>query len=431
MNKEILRLAIPNIISNISIPLLSTVDTALMGRLSAAHLGAVGLSSMLFNFIYWNFGFLRMGTTGMTAQAYGAENNKEIAAVLTRGLALAALLALIIFGLKEPIFAISADLLNVNDSQVPLVKEYFDVRIYGAPASFALFCLMGWFFGMQNAVIPLVITIVINVTNMAVSAYLVQVANMEIKGVAIGTVIAQYLGLLLSVIFILLRYRSNVKEISISFLKDIQAIKGYLSINRDLFIRTVCLTFGFGFFYSMSSKAGAMILAVNVILQQFLNWMSYAVDGFAYASESLVGKYKGKKDNALTLKSIRYSFYWGFAFALVFVVVYTFMGVPILKLFTNEIDVIEATKPFLVWVAIIPIFGFASYIWDGVYIGLTASRTMRNAMLLALLCYLFSFYALEGILTPVNNLWISLIIFLGSRGIIQWLYFRKYGLDLP
>lgn len=430
MNREILKLAIPNIISNISIPLLSTIDTALMGRLSAAHLGAVGLSSMLFNLIYWNFGFLRMGTTGMTAQAYGAEDNHEIAAVLTRGLALSLVLSILIFIFKDPIFNASVSLLNVQQDQLPLVREYFDIRICGAPASFAMFCLMGWFFGMQNAVIPLIITIVINIVNMVLSAYLVYQLDWEIRGVALGTVGAQYLGLFLSILFILSKYRVHVKAIKLSILKDVQALKGYLSINSDLFIRTVCLTFSFGFFYSMSSKAGALILAVNVILLQFLNWMSYAVDGFAYASESLVGKYKGKKDDNLTRKSIHYSFYWGFGFAMLFVAVYSLFGVPLLRIFTNEVDIIEASKPYLIWVAIIPIFGFASYIWDGVFIGLTASKSMRNAMILSLVTYMIAYYIGENYLSPIDNLWVSMIIFLSVRGMIQWLYYRRYGLEM-
>ena len=431
MNKEILRLAIPNIISNISIPLLSTIDTALMGRLSAAHLGAVGLSSMLFNFIYWNFGFLRMGTTGMTAQAYGAKNEEDIAAVLTRGLALAFVLAVFIFIFQGPIYQLSESLLNVDGAQAPFVKEYYDIRIYGAPASFALFCLMGWFFGMQNAVIPLAITIIINVVNMVLSAYLVNVKGMEIKGVAYGTVAAQYIGFSLAVGCILWKYKSYLKQLSLAFLRDVSAIKGYLQFNRDLFIRTVCLTFGFGFFYSMSSKAGALILAVNVILQQFLNWMSYAIDGFAYASESLVGKYYGAKDFNKTTQSIRYSFLWGLGFAIVFLVVYSLFGVDILRVFTDEPDVIEATIPYLWWVAVIPLFAFVSYIWDGIYIGLTASKTMRNSMLISLLLYLLVYYVGAAFLDPVNNLWISLLVFLSMRGLVQYLYYKKYGLDMP
>ncbi len=402
-----------------------------MGRLSAAHLGAVGLSSMLFNFIYWNFGFLRMGTTGMTAQAYGAKNEEDIAAVLTRGLALAFVLAVFIFIFQGPIYQLSESLLNVDGAQAPFVKEYYDIRIYGAPASFALFCLMGWFFGMQNAVIPLAITIIINVVNMVLSAYLVNVKGMEIKGVAYGTVAAQYIGFSLAVGCILWKYKSYLKQLSLAFLRDVSAIKGYLQFNRDLFIRTVCLTFGFGFFYSMSSKAGALILAVNVILQQFLNWMSYAIDGFAYASESLVGKYYGAKDFNKTTQSIRYSFLWGLGFAIVFLFVYSLFGVDILRVFTDEPDVIEATIPYLWWVAVIPLFAFVSYIWDGIYIGLTASKTMRNSMLISLLLYLLVFYVGAAFLDPVNNLWISLLVFLSMRGLVQYLYYKKYGLDMP
>jgi len=199
MNKEILRLAIPNILSNISIPLLSTVDTVLMGSLSAAHLGAVGIGGMIFNFIYWNFGFLRMGTTGMTAQAFGAKNQEEQIHLFLRAGLIALVTAILIILLMRPIESLSLLAFNMEGGQAGLVSEYFRVRIWAAPASLMIFVMTGWFFGMQNAIYPLLITVLVNVTNMVASIYLVKYLDMGIRGVALGTVIAQYLGLLIAI----------------------------------------------------------------------------------------------------------------------------------------------------------------------------------------------------------------------------------------
>ena len=295
MNKEILRLAIPNILSNISVPLLSTVDTILMGHLSASHLGAVGIGSMIFNFIYWNFGFLRMGTTGMTAQAYGAENKMEISNTLGRACALGLVLAVIILLFQIPIGELSYYLLNVTDNQYALVREYFLIRILAAPATLILYSVLGWFFGMQNAIYPMLLTIFINVINIAVSAYLVLGLGMEVSGVAWGTVIAQYGGLFLAALMLRHKYKVYLDGFKQKNILRFNKLLRFLRINGDIFIRTICLTFAFGFFYSQSSNLGELALAANVILLQLLNWMSYGIDGFAFASESLVGKYVGAK----------------------------------------------------------------------------------------------------------------------------------------
>ncbi len=425
MNKEILRLAIPNIISNISIPLIATVDTALMGRFSALHIGAVGVGAMIFNFIYWNFGFLRMGTTGMTAQAFGQKDKTRITQLLGQALVVAGILAFIVLILQKPLGDASFYLMNIEGEQLTLVAKYFNIRIWAAPATLALYALMGWFFGLQNAIIPLILTVTINLVNILANFFFIYYLEMDVEGVAWGTVIAQYTGLLLGLFFLFRRYSSYLKLLSNTTILQIHALKQFLSINRDIFIRTLCLTFAFGFFYSQSATQGAMILAVNVILLQYLNWMSYAVDGFAYATESLVGKYKGANDEIKLNKTIRLNFIWGMGLAILFSLVYALFGEQFLYIFTDKSEVIAASIPYLFWMILLPILATPCYIWDGVYIGLTASKAMRNSMLLALGLYLMVHYSIIS-LWGNHSLWGALLFFLFLRGLIQWLLYLKY-----
>ena len=425
MNREILKLAVPNIISNISVPLLSSVDTLLMGHLSPAHLGAVGLGSMIFNFFYWNFGFLRMGTTGITAQAFGREDKKDITNTLGRAFFIALAISVVLLVFQKPIGNISFSLMNVIASQEELVAQYFYIRLVAAPATLGLYALFGWFFGMQNAIYPLILTILINLVNIVCSVVFVYQLGWEIEGVAWGTVIAQYVGLIFALIIIAYKYREYLIELSFKALMEIQEIKRFMVINRDIFLRTVCLTFAFAFFYSKSSQAGDMVLAANVILMQFLNWMSYGIDGFAFASESLTGKYFGKGDRVKLNQAIRLSFIWGFGVAVMYSLLYGLGGNFLLGIFTDQQDVIEYTRPLLFWMVITPIAGVWSYIWDGVFIGLTASKAMRDSMVLSLVLYLLCFYAFKS-LDTADLLWLALVFFLVARGIIQaWMFYRR------
>jgi len=427
MNREILRLAIPNILSNISVPLLSTVDTALMGRLTEDHIGAVGLGAMIFNFIYWNFGFLRMGTTGITAQAYGRADEQALVSTLGRALLIGFVLAVGIMVLQQPFLNLSGYLLNVPDSQQGYVGTYFFIRIWAAPATLALYSLLGWFFGMQNAIYPLILTLVINVANMALSYYLVANLGWEVEGVAWGTVASQYIGFFVALGMIRFRYWDIIRQFQKEALLAVEAFSRFLKINSDIFIRTVCLTFAFGFFYSKSAVEGATILAANVILLQYLNWMSYGADGFAYAAESLVGKYAGAKDASSLDRVITKSFIWGMGLAVLFSLAYGMGGNALLSVFTDQADVIDAAQPYLLWMVVLPLIGLACYIWDGIYIGLTASRAMRDTMLISLAIYLIAYYSLSPTFGN-HGLWGALLIFLGARGLVQWVYFRRLNL---
>lgn len=424
MNKEILRLAIPNILSNLSVPLLSTVDTILMGNLSALHIGAVGIGSMIFNFVYWNFGFLRMGTTGMTAQAFGSEDKGAMANTLFRSFLLAVMLASLVVLFQNPLGEAGVYLMNVAPEQIDLVLEYFTIRIWDAPATLLIYVMMGWFFGMQNAIYPLMLTIFINTINIAVSYWMVTNLGWGIEGVAWGTVIAQYSGVVLAILLWIFRYGAMTQLASIGRILRIEELKGFLQINGDLFIRTICLTFAFGFFYSRSSADGTLVLAANVILQHFLNWLSYGVDGFAYASESLVGKYKGKADMRTLNRVVKLSFGWGMGLAVLIATIYWFAGDWLLNIFTTEANVIEAAQPYLLWVIILCLVATPCYIWDGVFIGLTASKEMRNSMLLSLICYLGIYYMVVDRLGN-HGLWLALTLFLLLRGTLLFVIYRR------
>jgi MATE family multidrug resistance protein len=425
MNKEILRLAIPNILSNISVPLLSSVDTILMGHLSPAHLAALGVAAMIFTFLYGNFNFLRMGTTGMSAQAYGKKDAKALTYTLLRAIMLAFVLGFVLIILQEPIIDTAIFLMNVAPEYEKMVRDYFYIRIYTAPAIFMIYALMGWYFGLQNAYYPLWITIFINLLNLGLSIYFVKVMGMGVSGAAYGTLIAQYGGVVLALL-LLYRYREKLTNIERKELFYREAFLSFLHINKNIFIRTVALTFVLAFFYAQAAKAGELMLSVMILLLQFMIWMSFAIDGFANAAESLVGKYYGAKNWKLFYKAVRYSFYWGGALSLLFAVAYYFGGRMILEIYTNQQILIDKTMQFMFWVALMPVLSFGAFIWDGVFIGMTASKSMRDAVIWSTALFLGLFYMTNKI-DFVWSLWLSFLLFFLFRTLLQTWMFRKYG----
>ncbi len=423
VNREILKLAIPNILSNVSVPLLSSVDTALMGFEDAPeYLAAVGLGAMVFNFIYWGFGFLRMGTTGMTAQAFGRNDSKDILSLLGKGWMVAIIISTLFLVFQMPLREICSWLVGADETTAPLIAEYFHIRIWGAPAALGLMVVMGWLFGMQNAVYPLILTLVINAVNIATSMILVNQYDMGISGVAWGTLVAQYIGLLTAIGLLLYKYKSILKNFSWQLVNQWKSYADFFRVNRDIFIRTVCLIIAFGFFFNRSAAEGVLIVAVNQVFFQFINWMSYAVDGFAYASESLVGKYVGEKNKPKERQSILWSFIWGGGFALVFSIAYALAGNSFIRIFTDQPDVISRSQDFLFWMIIYPICGFASYIWDGVFIGKTASKAMRDTMLISLVCFIAAYFIFSS--WGNHGLWMALTVFVVARGALQTLWMK-------
>lgn len=417
MNKKILRLAIPNIISNVSVPLLSMVDLAIAGHMgSLSFIGAIGVAGVIFNFVYWNFGFLRMGTTGFTAQAYGARDLAKTVDIFLRSALIAIGIALILILTQKWMLQFAFQFIHVTDATREPIQQYFYIRIWSAPCVLLLYTFKGWFIGMQNSKIPMVIAIVVNVLNIALSLLFVYTLKFDFKGVAMGTVVAEYLGLLLAIILWLKYYGKLKKYIDWTRVFIKEELLSFFKVNINIFLRTFCLIIVFTSFTSFSSKSGDTILAVNTLLLQLFTLFSYIMDGFAYAAESLTGRFIGSKNESNLRISIKYIFRWGWILTIIFTVLYLFWGDQLLALLTNNSSVLEAAKQFYVWILFIPVAGFAAFLWDGVYVGATASKAMRDAIFLATFGYFVVYYILEPFLGN-DALWIALLLFLLLRGL--------------
>lgn len=430
MNKKILRLAIPNILSNLSVPLLSSVDTAIVGHLEkVSYLGAIAIGSMIFNFVYWGFGFLRMGTTGLTAQAFGKKNDEEIILVLARSLSVALLTAISIFGLQYFIKEISFYLVTTGPEVEKYARDYFDIRIFAAPATLGLYAFHGWFLGMQNAKYPLILTVVVNVLNIGFNFLFIYGYGMNVDGVALGTVFAQYFGLILAIFLYLKKYREFTAALIIKKIMDVEPIKKFFSVNFDIFLRTLSLIFAFTFFTAVSADLGTEILAANTILLQLWMILSYGVDGFAFAAESLVGKYIGAGNKQKLQSAIKYSFIWGIGLGVILTIIYFFLDREILAFYTDKTEIINLASAYFIWTLLAPLTNSICYIWDGVFIGATATKPMRNSMLLSVLIFYLPIYYLTVDILGNDALWLAMISFMIVRGVSLTLYAPKYILS--
>lgn len=431
MNKKILNLAIPNIISNVTVPLLGMVDLAITGHLdSDVYIGAIAVGTMIFNIIYLAFGFLRMGVTGLTAQVVGANNKPEIINNLFRGLAISLAGATLLIALQIPIERFTFLLVDASTEVEHFAKEYFYIRIWAAPATISLYAFTGWFVGMQNTKIPMVIALLINIFNIVLNIFFVNIMGMKSDGVALGTVIAQYLGLVIAILFFTGKFRKYLKYLvwKSVFLKE--RISYFYKINKDIFIRTVSLIIVFTFFTSSSASTNNNILAANTLLMQFMFIFSYITDGFAYAAEALSGKYLGQKDFLSLKKLIRLIFFWGLLLSALFTVVYIVFGNGLIALLTNQQKVIDISNVYKFWIILIPITSVWSFIWDGIFVGITASKQMRNSMLISVFLVFFPTWFLLNKAIGNHALWLAFILFLFTRGLAQtfiYLYSKNYN----
>lgn len=426
MNRSILKLAIPNIISNITIPLLGLVDMILMGHLgSASYIGAIALGGTIFSVLYSFFSFLRAGTTGFTAQALGSGDKTETIYSLYRSLSIGVPIILFILIMQVPIAKISTLLLDGSDEVKSLAISYFYIRIWAAPANILLYCLNGWFVGMQNTKIPMFIAILINVMNIVFSIFFVLVLKQNVTGVALGTVIAQYSGLTLAIILLIKNYKSYFIKIKKETLFDFNKIKRFFKVNTDLMIRSFLLIISIAFFTNQSAKLGDNILAINMILLQSFYIFSYFTDGFAYAGEALVGKYIGSKDRNNLVKVIRLLLLWGFSISIPFTILYALFPSTFVRIISDNPNILMEVKPYYIYMIVIPLITFAAFIWDGIYIGATASKAIRNTMIIAtIFIFLPSWY----LLTPKfgnHGLWIAFLCFMTARGVAMTLTAKK------
>ena len=425
MNKRILGLAVPSIISNITVPLLGLVDVSIVGHLgSATYIGAIAVGGMLFSMIYWIFGFLRMGTSGLTAQAYGRRDLAEVILLFVRSLGIAFGLALLLIMLQYPILKVAFTLIDATPAIKDLASLYFRICIWGAPAVLGLYSFAGWFVGMQNSRFPMYIAITQNVVNIAASLFFVFVWNRGVAGVAMGTLVALYAVLLMASLLWFGYYRRLWQKLNWQMLTDYETMRSFFILNRDIFFRTLCLVAVTTYFTSRGAEQGDIILAVNTLMMQLFTLYSYIMDGFAYAGEALTGRYVGAHNQADLRRMIRTLFAWGVGLALAFTLLYGIGGSSFLGLLTNEQEVLNASSDYFYWVLAIPLAGMAAFLWDGIYIGATASRQMLYSMLVASV----SFFILQRIFQQQmgnHALWMAFIAYLFLRGLVQTGLARK------
>lgn len=424
-NKEILHIAIPAIISNITVPLLGLIDVAITGHLgNVSYIGAIAIGGMLFNMIYWIFGFLRMGTGGMTSQAFGSKNEMECRNILFRSMAVSLAMATTLILLQLPISKTAFALIDSSDEVKLYASEYFHICIWGAPAVLGLYSFTGWFIGMQNSRYPMFIAIAQNIINIAASLLFVLGMGMKIEGVAYGTLIAQYAGLLMA-LFLAKKYvKKPIRSISARNIFNRKSMSDFFKVNRDIFFRTLCIVAVTVFFTSSGAGYGDTILAVNTLLMQMFTIFSYIMDGFAYAGEAIVGKYVGSRNYFLLRKTIKHLISWGIVIAVFFTLLYGIGGKDFLTLLTSETKVIDNSSEYYYWVLAIPFAGFMAFILDGICIGATATGIMLRSIFVASVVFFATFYAMNGTLGN-HSLWLSFITYLSVRGCMQaWLTYR-------
>ncbi|HCH88055.1 MAG TPA: MATE family efflux transporter [Butyricimonas sp.] len=425
MNRRILHLAIPSIVSNITVPLLGLVDVTIMGHLGAtAYIGAIAVGGLLFNILYWNFGFLRMGTSGLTSQAYGRKDKEAEIRVLVQAVSVGLFSALAMLILQYPIERLAFRLLDTSAEVEQYAVTYFRICIWGAPAVLAQYSFTGWFIGMQNSRYPMYIAIVMNVINIVCSSCFVFLFKMKVEGVALGTVVAQYSGVMMALGFWYYNYKELRGRITFKGSLQLIAMRRFFAVNRDIFLRTLCLIGVTTFFTSTGARQGDVILAVNTLLMQLFTLFSYIMDGFAYAGEALSGRYVGACNLVQLKRAVKALFCWGVVLSLVFTLLYGIGGENFLGLLTNDTVVIETAGRYFYWVLAIPLAGFAAFLWDGILIGATATRFMLWAMLVASGSFFVIYYCFSGA-TNNHTLWLAFLVYLALRGIMQTIWSRR------
>lgn len=425
MNKKILNIAIPSIISNITVPLLGLIDVTIVGHLgSPVYIGAIAVGGMLFNMIYWIFGFLRMGTSGMTSQAFGARDLNEVTRLLLRSTGVGLLIAVALLLLQYPIQYVAFQLIDASPEVRECARLYFRICIWGAPAVLGLYSFSGWFIGMQNSRFPMLIAITQNLVNIVASLSFVFLLGMKVEGVALGTLIAQYAGMLMALLLWRRYYGSLRRRWHWGDFADRRAMLRFFQVNRDIFLRTLCLVAVTVFFTSAGARQGDIILAVNTLLMQLFTLFSYIMDGFAYAGEALGGRFYGAGNRPQFRQTVRCLFGWGAFVAALFTLLYVVGGQSFLGLLTNQQEVIAASADYHYWTMAIPFVSFTAFLLDGLFIGTTSTRWMLQSMFVSSVCFFLIYWSGYGQLGN-HALWLAFLFYLGMRGVMQALLGRK------
>ena len=433
MNKKILRLAGPSILANITVPLVGMADLAIAGRLGdAAAIGGVAIGTMLFDLLYWNLGFLRVGTGGKAAQSYGKRDFRESVNILVQSLGTALLSALFLLIIQYFYILGAFAILETTPQVEAMAKEYFFIRIWAAPATLSLFAFKGWFIGMQNTLSPMVTDIVVNVFNIVLSVLFAFPMKMGIAGIALGTVAAQYIGLTSAVLLLTRYYKKLFKYINLKASLKIREMKDFFILNGNLFLRSASLLLVYTGFTALSATYGDKLLAVSTIMMKLMLLYSYMVDGFAYAGEALTGRYVGSRDMTSLKRAVKLLFAWTFIIAAISTLAYLFAGEPIFRLLTNNAEVLEASGPFMPWLLVVPVISCVAFMWDGIYIGATASSAIRNTMIVSAAGFFITYYATKGVI-GIQALYLAYSAHLIIRSIMMTFMARKevYGKLVP
>ena len=425
VNKRILQLAVPSIISNITVPLLGLVDVAIVGHIGdAAYIGAIAVGSMLFNVIYWLFGFLRMGTSGMTSQALGRRDLAEVLRLLVRSLSIGVGIGVLFFVLQKWLIGCGLWAMSPEADVVELARRYCYVCIWGAPAVLGLYGFTGWFIGMQNTRIPMMVSLTQNVVNIVASLLLVFVGGMTVEGVALGTVIAQWWGFLMACLFYRFHYCRLSKYDYRRHLFAAEPLKQFFSLNKDIFLRTLCLVAVNLFFTAAGSRESTIVLAVNTLLMTLFTIFSYFMDGFAYAAEALSGKYYGARNMGAFREVVRRTMGFGAVVAVGFTLLYIVGGENFLSLLTSDKQVIAASGEYFWWAVLIPLSGMSAFVFDGIFVGITRSKSMLCSTAVASASFFVLFFGLHPFLGN-HALWLAFILYLLLRGIVLFVIYRK------
>lgn len=416
---DIVRLTIPNVISNITVPLIGMADVAIASRVGGdVSIGAVTVGTSIFNLVYWNCAFLRMGASGITAQHFGAKRWGECANVLLRSVLIGLVISALLFCFQDALCSLGVRLMSGNsEGVINGAREYVSYRFWAIPASVSLFAITGWFIGMQDAKTPMIIAMLSNVVNIGVSAWLAIYKEMGIGGIALGTVVAQYCGLLASVGIVVARHRGIFLGMTLKTVCNIGELLKLLRVNGDIFVRTLFIAAVFTSFTYYSAQFGEVALAANALQMQLFTLFSYMIDGIAFSAESLIGKHVGSGDRVKLRTTIRDLYICGGFTALLFTLAYVVFGNGILALFDPSTETMEYVTRHIVWAELIPIVGFGAFVADGIMIGASGSRAMRNTVAVAAVVYFVTFNVLQTAL-GCHALWLALVLFLLTRSVL-------------
>ncbi|MCI1778435.1 MAG: MATE family efflux transporter [Bacteroidales bacterium] len=424
INGKILGLALPSILANITVPLAGIVDLAIAGRLGDASLiGGIAISTMLFDLLYWNMGFLRMGTGGMVAQSYGRHDLGNVMKVFTQGMTTAGIFTFLVLALQYVYVDVAFMVVKCSPQVEKLARIYYFIRIWAAPATISLYVFKGFFIGMQNAISPMIVEVVITAVNMASSYFLAVRTSLGFAGIAWGTVIAQYSGLLLSGC-LFMRYRKLFKYIKFRASVRLSELGNFISVNSDLLVRSVCFLGIYAGFTSYSAHYGDTLLAVSTIIMKVMMFYSYFIDGFAYAGEALSGRYFGEGNKSYLQRTVRIIFLWCTGIAIVSFISYFAGGKDLIKLMTDNETVIDASLPFLPWLWVMPVLSVVCFTWDGIFVGVTATAAIRNCMIAAVIAFFITYHSLKGI-WGMNALFLAYMVHLFVRSLYMTLSAKK------